>query len=49
MAKLARVFAGLNKDYSDFLVLKGEVNVPMVRYPHIRTIVLQRFDGDVCV
>ncbi len=33
MSKLVRHFANFNKDYSDFLSLKGEVNIPMVRYP----------------
>ena len=33
MSKLVRHFTNFNKDYSDFLSLKGEVNIPMVRYP----------------
>lgn len=33
VAKLVRHFSNFNKDYSDFLSLKGEVNIPMVRYP----------------
>ncbi|XP_064383675.1 BLOC-3 complex member HPS1-like isoform X2 [Halichondria panicea] len=32
MSKLVRHFANFNKDYSDFLSLKGEVNIPMVSF-----------------
>ncbi len=36
VSKLVRHFSSFNKDYSDFLSLKGEVNIPMVRYPLIK-------------
>jgi len=32
-SKLLKNFAGLKRDYGEFLALKGMLNIPMVRYP----------------